>query len=74
MAGRKKTRSWGGQRSGAGRKPGSGRPKEHIRRNRLMISLTDDELTSLRRMAEQRGLPTGTLAYQIVARVLRPKR
>ncbi len=65
------TGKWGGRRLGAGRKPGSGRPKEEVRRNRLMVSVTDQELAALRRLAAKRGLPPATLVYRIVAGWLR---
>ena len=36
----------------------------------MMITLRDDELKKLQRLAAQRGLPLGTLAYEFVARAL----
>jgi hypothetical protein len=35
--------------------------------------VTDAELVTLHRLAEKRGLPFGTVAYQILARGLRRK-
>ena len=61
------TGEWGGRRPGAGRKPGSGQPKEKIRRNRLMVSVTDQELAALQRLAAKQGIPPATLVYRIVA-------
>jgi hypothetical protein len=71
MAAKMKGR-WGGPRKGAGRPPGSGSgPSPDARRNRLTITLRDDELEVLRRMADKRDLPVGTVAYEIVARAIR---
>ncbi len=56
-------RTWGGPRRGAGRKPG---PLVAVRRNRVTTTLTDAELRTLERMAEDRGLPTGTMLYELV--------
>lgn len=63
---------WGGPRKGAGRPPGTGPgPSPDSRRNRLTILLTDAEMTALRKLAEERDLPVGTVAYEIVALSLR---
>ncbi len=64
-------RTWGGRRKGAGRRPGSGRPKKQVRRNRLMISLTDAELRKLEGLADRRSLPPALVAYEFVARGLK---
>ena len=56
-----------------GPRPGSGRPRgpvADVRRNRVVVMLTDAELAKLHRMAEERALPFGTVAYEIVARAL----
>ncbi len=56
-----------------GPRPGSGRPKgpvAAVRRNRVVVLLTDDELSKLEEIAEKRGLPIGTAAYEIVGRAL----
>jgi hypothetical protein len=36
-----------------------------------MITLRDDELKKLQRLADQRALPVGTVAYEFVARALK---
>lgn len=60
--------AWGGPRKGAGRR--STVPGE-IRRNRVAFMVTDAELVKLEALAAERDLPTGTAAYEIVAKVLR---
>ena len=58
--------TWGGPRKGSGRKatPGGGR------RNRVVVMLTDAELAKLHRWAEEKDLPLGSIAYEIVGRAL----
>lgn len=46
-------------------------PPEAVRRNRVTFTLTDAELAKLQALAEERELPVGTAAYEIVAKVLR---
>jgi hypothetical protein len=41
-----------------------------VRRNRITTTLTDRELAALERMAEERGLPIGTMLYELVRRRL----
>jgi len=56
-----------------GPRPGSGRPRRpvaEVRRNRVVVMLTDAELATLHRLADEKGLPFGTVAYEIVARAL----
>jgi hypothetical protein len=56
-----------------GPRPGSGRPRGasgEVRRNRVVITLTDAELAKLHHWAEERDLPLGTVAYEIVGRAL----
>jgi hypothetical protein len=56
-----------------GPRPGSGRPREAghlVRRNRVVIMLTDGEIAKLHRLAEERELPLSTAAYEIVGRAL----
>ena len=57
-----------------GRPKGSGGPPEFVRRNRVVIMLTDGELRTLEHLADSRGLPIATAAYQILARSLRRRR
>jgi len=45
-------------------------PPENVRRNRVVVMLTDGELAKLNRLAEERHLPLGTAAYEFVARGL----
>ena len=59
------------KRAKMGRPPGTGGPPENVRRNRVAILLTDAELAKLHRMAEERDLPFGTLAHELLARALR---
>lgn len=62
----------GGPRIGAGRPPGTGPgPSPDARRNRVTILLRDDELAKLKKLADKRQLPFGTIAYEFVARALR---
>jgi hypothetical protein len=58
--------TWGGPRKGSGRKA-TGR---EVRRNRVTIMLTDAELAKLHRWADEKDLPFGSVAYEIVARAL----
>lgn len=58
----------GGPRKGAGRPPSL---PEEVRRNRLVITLTDGEVAKLRKLAAERDLPLGTAAHEFVARALR---
>lgn len=57
----------GGPRPGAGRPRG---PSGEVRRNRVVLLLTDSELEKLERLARERDLPIGTAAYEIVGRAL----
>jgi len=57
---------WGGPRKGAGRKATAGQ----VRRNRVVVMLTDAELAKLHRWAEEKDLPLGSIAYEIVGRAL----
>ena len=63
--------------TGRGGPRGGGRPRkseEAVRRNRLVVMLTDQEIALLRRLAKERGLPVGTVGYQIVGRALRRRK
>ena len=59
-----------GRRRRMGRPKGSGGPPESVRRNRVVVMLTDAELAKLHSLAGEKELPFGTVAYEIVARVL----
>lgn len=63
----KKKNGRGGPRPGAGRPRG---PGHKVRHNRVTLLLTDDEIAKLQRWAEERDLPLGTVAYEIVGRAL----
>ncbi|HTF32791.1 MAG TPA: hypothetical protein VK714_03705 [Myxococcota bacterium] len=65
--GAKKKGSWGGARPGSGPKA---KPTGQVRRNRIVVMLTDGELAKLHRLAEEKSLPLGTVAYEFVARGL----
>jgi hypothetical protein len=59
---------WGGPRRGSGRPPQiEGEP----RRNRVVVLVTDYELTRLESLAERDGSPVGTKAWQLLSRALR---
>ena len=53
-----------------GRPKGSGGPPETVRRNRVVVMLTDGELTKLQRLGGEKQLPLGTVAYEFVGRGL----
>jgi len=46
-------------------------PPEQVRRNRVVVMLTDAELASLHRLADARGKPQGTVAHELLSRALR---
>ena len=48
-------------------------PPESLRRNRVVVMLTDSERTVLERVASSEGVPVGTAVYRIVSRALRRK-
>jgi hypothetical protein len=58
----------GGARPGAGRPRG---PSGEIRRNRVVALLADAEFKKLERWANERALPLGALAREILERALR---
>ena len=62
---------WGGPRRGAGRTPA---PADTVRKNRVAIMLTDAELAKLQKLADEKELPLGTVAYEFVARGLKRRR
>ncbi len=47
------------------------KPADEARRNRVVVMLTDGELATLQAWAAERGLPQGTIAHEVLARVLR---
>ena len=57
-----------------GRPRGTGGPPEQVRRNRVVVMLTDDELAELTKLADERELPLGTTAYEFVARGLKRRK
>jgi hypothetical protein len=61
----------GGPRPRAGRPKGTGhkRPQD-VRRHRVALLFSDVELAELKALANERGLPIGTAAHEIVARAL----
>ncbi len=65
----------GGPRKGAGRPPGTGPgPSPDARRNRVVVMLSDAELKKLRRLAHEKDLPVGTVAYEFVGRGLKRRK
>lgn len=66
---------WGGPRKGAGRPPGKGPgPSPDARTQRVVVMLSPSELRKLQDLADEKDLPLGTAAYEIVARALRRRR
>lgn len=62
---------WGGARTGAGRKKGSGKgPSDDARVARVSIMLTRAEQKKLERLARKKRMPLATLAYELVAAAL----
>jgi hypothetical protein len=53
-----------------GRPKGTGGPIEQVRRHRVVVMVNDGELEALEAVAEERELPMGTAAYQLLARAL----
>lgn len=71
----KKKKSWGGARVGAGRPKGSGSgPSPDARKNRVAVMLSDSELAKLVKIAERKGRPVATMAYEFLAGGLRRSR
>ena len=67
----RKRPGWGGPRKGGGRPPS---PQEEVRRNRVVVMLTDSEHSTLKRIADQKDLPVGTALYEICKRSLRRRK
>lgn len=61
-------RGRGGPRAGSGR---PSKPKSEVRRNRVVVMLTDRELTVLKKRAARIKQPLGTTLYGLVKRSLR---
>ena len=60
------------QKRTGGRKVGRpAGPTARVRRNRVVIMLTDSEFAKLHRLAAKRDLPLGTVSYQMFAPVLK---
>ena len=62
-------RGWGGKREGAGRPRGS---SPQSRRRRVVVLVTTAEYEALARLAKKARSTVGGLAYELVARALRP--
>ena len=67
----KKRNGRGGARPGSGPKP---KARSKLRRNRVVVLLTDAEHTKLRRAADARNLPLGTVAYELLSKALTRRR
>lgn len=46
-------------------------PPEQVRRNRVVVMLTDAELAALHRVADAAARPLGTVAHELLTRALR---
>lgn len=46
-------------------------PPESVRRNRVVVMVRDDELAALHRLADARGMPLGSVAYELLEKALR---
>ena len=67
----KKSSTWGGSRTGAGRPKGSGTgPSPNARLNRIAVMLTNAELAKLVRIASRKKRPVATLAYELMRSAL----
>ena len=63
--------AWGGPRRGSGRKP---EVEGQVRRNRVVVMLTDTQLAKLQKLAHEKDLPLGTVAYEFVGRGLKRRK
>ena len=61
----------GGKRKRVGRPPS---PSGTVRRNRVVVRVTDTEFTELRRLANKQNEPLATLAYKLLASALKQRR
>ena len=57
-----------------GRPKGSGGPPELVRRNRVVVMMTDAEAAKLHRLADENDIAVGTAAYEILARALKRRK
>ena len=64
-------RKRGGARPRSGPKP---KPPWRVRRNRVVVMLTDEEFGKLKRIADVNDLSLGTAAYRFVAKSLQVSR
>ena len=62
-----------GGHSQMGRPRGTGGPPEQVRRNRVVVMLTDDELAKLTKLADERELPLGTTAVREIIEAGQPQ-
>ncbi len=67
----KKRNGRGGARPGSGPKR---KARAKLRRNRVVVLLTDGEHTKLQRVADARNLPLGTVAYELLSSALARRR
>ena len=57
-----------------GRPKGTGGPPEKVRRNRVVLMLTDAEFAKLNTLAEKADRPMGTEAYALFSSALKRRR
>ena len=50
------------------------RPAEQVRSNRVTATFTDVELKQLTKLADKKGVPVGTLLYQLARRSLKRRK
>ena len=71
MAGRKKTPARGKRKAKMGR---PAIPTDQLRRNRILVTLTDAELAMLQRFAEKKELALGTAIHDVLVRSLKRRK
>ena len=71
MAARKKTPARGKPKAKMGR---PAVPPDQIRRNRVLVTLTDAEYEMLRRFAETKDLALGTAVHDVLVRALKRRK
>ena len=69
MAARKSKRAGGQKRMG---RPAA--PPQTLRRNRVVVMMTDTEVEKLHRLAANKEIAVGTAAYEILARALKRRK